>query len=248
MSEPLSIEQKIASWNVQTQKACQRCGAAYLGAAWCHYCETCEPIALAELETKQREQQESRELEARIERHNQTYREQWPERHRQKVEEMSGPGLEKAKALMPVIERGAMLVLFGDRGRGKTQIATWIACNLAQKGRTPGYYLKAFDLFVEIKSTWAKGSEQSEKDVSDYYKNVAYLAVDEAHERGETDWENRTMRNILDHRYDSCLPTIIIGNWQTPEQIRESLGASIADRITETGGLVWCNWESYRAP
>lgn len=241
-----TIEEKIAALNSKTEKECQRCWSKFTGPAWCHYCEPCEPIALAEIEAKQRQQKEARELEARIERHTETYQTNWPERHRQKVEEMSGPGLEKAKALIPVIERGAMLVLFGDRGRGKTQIATWIACNRAQKGRNPGCYMKAFDLFVEIKSTWAKGSENCEKDISDFYKTAPFLAVDEAHERGETDWENRTLRNILDHRYDACLPTIIIGNWQNAEQIRESMGASISDRITETGGLVWCNWGSYR--
>lgn len=140
-----------------------------------------------------------------------------------------------------------MVVLAGDRGRGKTQIATWLAYQRGQAGKRPGIYAKAFDLFSDVKAAWGKQAVETEVRVMDRYKNAPFLVIDEAHERGETDWENRTLRNVLDHRYDADVPTVIIGNWPNLEAIAASLGASITDRITETGGVVWCKWDSYRA-
>ena len=170
----------------------------------------------------------------------------WPERHRRAVETMHGPGLAKAKELVHALARNGMVVLTGDRGRGKTQIATWLAWHRGQNGSKCGIYVKAFDIFTEIKASWGKQSTDSEAKVMDRYKSAVFLAVDECHERSESDWENRTLRNVLDHRYDACLPTVIIGNWLKPEDIGESLGASITDRITETGGICECLWQSYR--
>ena len=174
--------------------------------------------------------------------------ETWPERHRAAIANMAGPSLDKAIALFPTIERGGMLIVAGDRGRGKTQLVTWLAWTRGQRGQNPGIYAKAFDLFSDVKATWAKASTDSETDIMRRYKVAPFLALDECHERGETDWENRTLRNVLDHRYDACLPTVIIGNWATPQDISSSLGASITDRVTETGGVVWCKWQSYRNP
>lgn len=171
----------------------------------------------------------------------------WPERHRGKLADMRGPSLDKARQLLPLALAGGMIVLTGDRGRGKTQIATWLAWQRGQQGKRPGIYAKAFDLFSAVKGTWSRQSAESETKALDRYRAAPFLVLDEAHERGETDWENRTLRNVLDHRYDACLPTVIVGNWPTAEDIGASLGASITDRITETGGVVWCRWESYRA-
>lgn len=172
----------------------------------------------------------------------------WPERHRARIPDMAGPSLERGKRLLPLVMGSGMVVLVGDRGRGKTQLATWMAWQRGQAGKAPGIYTTAFDVFAAIKSTWGRNSSEAERDVLSRFKKAAFLCVDECHERGETDWENRTMRNILDHRYLSCLPTVLIGNWRTGEEISASLGASITDRITETGGIVWCKWESYRTP
>jgi DNA replication protein DnaC len=173
--------------------------------------------------------------------------ETWPERHRAKLADMQGAGLERAKRLLPSALNGGMLVLAGDRGRGKTQIATWLAWQRGQQGKPTGIYAKAFDLFAAVKGTWGRNATEAEGKALDRFKRAAFLALDECHERGETDWENRTLRNVLDHRYDACLPTVLIGNWTTNDEVLASLGASITDRIAETGGVVWCRWDSYRA-
>ena len=213
-----------------TERRCRACGATFQAIGFLAVCDQCEGMPEAVKSPPKRELGES-----------------WPMRHREKLETMAGPGADKARQLLRLVLDGSMLVLAGDRGRGKTQIATWLAWQRGQQGEPCGLYAKAFDLFSDVKGTWSKQSADSENKVMDRYKHAAFLCLDECHERGETDWENRTLRNVLDHRYDACLPTVIIGNWQKLEEVSASLGASITDRITETGGVVWCKWQSYRA-
>jgi DNA replication protein DnaC len=69
--------------------------------------------------------------------------------------------------------------------------------------------------------------------------------IDEAHERGSTDWENRTLTNIIDHRYDAMRCTLLLSN-QSKEQFAESVGPSVTSRILETGEAIICNWPSFR--
>lgn len=215
-----------------TIRPCRRCSSPFTATGFVTLCEVCESLPPEPKAVLVRELGES-----------------WPERHRAKLAAMQGPGLAKAQSLLPMAldGSGSMLVLTGDRGRGKSQIATWLAWQRGRKGQKPGIYAKAFDLFSDVKATWAKGAAESETKIMDRYKSAPFLALDECHERSESDWENRTLRNVLDHRYDACLPTVILGNWLQLDDISASLGASITDRITETGGVVWCKWESYRA-
>jgi hypothetical protein len=220
----------LDSLTARHRRTCQRCKKPFNAVGFLILCEVCEGLPDSPPEPIRRELGES-----------------WPERHRAQLASLHGPGLIKAQALLPLVREGdSMLVLAGDRGRGKTQIATWLAWQRGQNGLKPGIYAKAFDIFTDVKNTWSKQSTGSEAGVLDRYKKAAFLAIDECHERGETDWENRTFRNVLDHRYDACLPTVIIGNWREAGQVRDSLGASIVDRISETGGIVFCDWPSYR--
>jgi DNA replication protein DnaC len=224
-----SLEPFIRRLEQFTDRRCRVCGQTFRALGFLAVCEACEGKPEPVKSPPKRELGDS-----------------WPMRHREKLNTMQGPGADKARQLLPLALDGSMIVLAGDRGRGKTQIATWLAWQRGQQGKPCGLYAKAFDLFSDVKGTWGKQSADSETKVMDRYKNAAFLCLDECHERGETDWENRTMRNVLDHRYDSCLPTVLIGNWTKAEEIGDSLGASITDRITETGGVVWCEWQSYR--
>ena len=174
----------------------------------------------------------------------------FPARHRLRLQAdgMSGPGLEKAQQLLPRILAGdCLLLLVGDRGPGKTQMATWWAAERLRARKLAGWYRKAADLISEIKTTWNTGGKSigTEDDVLKKYRTAAYLALDEFHERGSSDWEARTLLNILDHRYDNMLATVIIANMSEAE-VRAQINPSIVSRAEETGGLVVCDWASYR--
>lgn len=161
---------------------------------------------------------------------------------------LHGPGLECGQRLWPKIQSGdALVMLLGDRGPGKTQIATWWASQRQQSGKSIGLYVKCADLIGEIKATWHDGGKSvgTEQDVLRKYRKTRYLVIDEFHERGGSEWESRCLVNLIDHRYDDMLATVLIANL-TPEQAQQSINPSILSRAQQTGGMVVCDWPSYR--
>ena len=173
----------------------------------------------------------------------------FPARHRRRLtEDLHGPGIEKAAELLPKILAGdCLLLLLGDRGPGKTQMATWWAAERLRAGKLAGWYRKTADLISEIKVTWNAGGKSigTEDDVLKKYRTAAFLVLDEFHERGSSDWEARMLTNIIDHRYDNMLATVIIAN-MSEKEVRAQISQSIVSRAEETGGMVVCDWPSYR--
>jgi DNA replication protein DnaC len=150
--------------------------------------------------------------------------------------------------MWPMVERGdCLLLLIGDRGPGKTQMGTWWAWQRHKAGLSPGWYRKTSDLIAEIKRTWNEGGKSlgTEDDVLRKYRRTPFLVLDEFHERGASDWEARTLNNIIDHRYDSMLGTVIISN-VAPADVERDVSRSIISRAQETGGQILCDWPSYR--
>ena len=75
----------------------------------------------------------------------------YPQRHRENLDTMRGPGLAKAEELLWRVMAGdCLLLLFGDRGPGKTQMATWWAAQRVLAGKSAGVYAKCADIFQEI--------------------------------------------------------------------------------------------------
>src|ERR1700761_3962654 len=173
----------------------------------------------------------------------------FPRRHVDALPRMNGPGLEFAQSIDAAILETGSLFLIGDRGPGKTQIATWIGAKRIADGKSCGVYRKALDLWSEIKGTWSGDSKTSEADVLRRFKCAAFLVIDEAQERGDTEndrqWCDRTFAHIMDHRYDASLPTIICANLDR-ESFNSTIPASIRSRMSESGGLKVCDWPSYR--
>lgn len=178
----------------------------------------------------------------------------WPKLHAEKLGELHGPALAMAERLAPKLFGNRLLVLGGDRGRGKTQIATFIAYYRLTKGHDSGIYTRAFDM-VRMCDGY---SEEARKALSAFQK-VPFLCVDECH-RVEPR-QIQLIESILDARYANKRPTVVIGNWMTIEGVKDGetisgqklygLGPTLMDRVNEhkanrTGGVVWCEWPSYR--
>lgn len=176
----------------------------------------------------------------------------WPRLHAGKLDEMTGPGKAMAEKLAPRIFGNRLLVLAGDRGRGKTQIAAYIAYHRLTKGHDSGVYVRAFDLLTAI-----SGHDKQAR--LSAFQRIPFLCIDEVHTVEAKHLP--VLESIIDDRYGNRRPTMLIGNWMTPEGICSGetvngrringLGETIMDRINEhtkhkTGGVVWCRWESYR--
>jgi DNA replication protein DnaC len=169
-----------------------------------------------------------------------------PERHKAKTRDRhtaEGLWADTYRRLSEMMDMGPLVVLVGARGTGKTQMAVDLLadiCNRAQAVR----YCKAMDLFREIRDCFGRDRPR-ELEVVDRFCRYAGLVIDEAHERSDSECENRTLTNIIDRRYDAMRTTILISNL-TKEVFAQAVGPSIVSRVTEAGEVVTCDWPSFR--
>jgi DNA replication protein DnaC len=184
----------------------------------------------------------------------------FPDRHRANTELSGDEWKEAYRKALAIAEFGGIIVCYGRRGTGKTQIAVEIAQNAkfnhaelprrewkmqshAEYG--PAIYMKAMEIFIDLKLGANRPKEPSEKQVLKYLIAAAFLVIDEAHVRGETKYEDDKLTHIIDKRYDAMRPTMLITNLQRKE-FAAQLSPSILSRIEEQGGGIECNWESFR--
>jgi DNA replication protein DnaC len=175
----------------------------------------------------------------------------FPERHVVMQANPRHPHPQFDAALLQLKEapRGSILILVGPRGTGKTQLAVDAIIDRfsdpyiddAQRPR----YAKLADVFREIRACYREDSIDSEIAIFQKYSKASVLVIDEAQERAETDFENRTLTQIIDKRYDAMLDTIVISNF-TKDEMGKSMGPSIVSRIHECGQVIECNWPSFR--
>jgi len=140
-------------------------------------------------------------------------------------------------------EPGSIFCLIGHRGTGKTQMAVSLIWKATKDGQTC-LYCKAMDFFTDLKDSYGDKSATS-KQVFLKYRGPVFLVIDEIQVRSESAWENQAFTHLIDQRYDAMKTTILIGNLKA-ENLAASLGESIYSRLTETGGIVVCDWQSFR--
>jgi DNA replication protein DnaC len=150
--------------------------------------------------------------------------------------------------------RGSLFALVGRRGCGKTQIG--MACIIDRcaaatfgtgdptPGRTCARYARAMEFFDDLKASY-KPDGASGAAVVAAYLEPALLVLDDTQDRGETDWEQRMLAHLIDKRYGAMRDTIMIANI-APGEFHGHVGAAISDRIRECGGVIECDWESFR--
>jgi DNA replication protein DnaC len=154
-----------------------------------------------------------------------------------------------------VVEAGGIIVFYGGHGTGKTRMAYELAkeCNMPnasyKRGSLdmpyPSIYTTAVNLFMELRGSFRKDSEQSEKKIIANHAEASLLVIDEIQERGETPFEDRKLTQIIDARYMNCKPTILISNFSR-EDFARTLSNAVIDRIRENGLGLHFNWTSYR--
>lgn len=149
-----------------------------------------------------------------------------------------------ARAAASVLQRPAMLALIGPRGTGKTQLAVELIREFCRSGRT-GIYTRTMDFLIEVRDTYGDRATKRERDVLRKYRVPELLVLDEVQVRGSTEWEANMLTNLIDWRYAANASTLLISNL-TATAFIASVGDSIASRLMETGGIISCEWQSFR--
>ena len=210
-----------------------------------------------ETEAETQARQQHAEAEA-IERRIQALRKGgYPERAMAAAIHAAGPGATKAQDLTNHAMGDSLLILLGKTGRGKTVMSVLLAMERQARGLKPGTYLTAFSLFAELRSTmggnrkrvslFGDGEKVLTSDILiTSWTKTPFLVVDEVQTRSGTAWEDGLLDEVVNARYAAFLPTVLIANF-TPEEAQSNLGPRIMDRARECGGIVNCDWNSYRA-
>jgi DNA replication protein DnaC len=158
--------------------------------------------------------------------------------------------------------RGAIVALVGPRGTGKTSIAAqlaaerlwqdWaLACDASVRGNPcrVTLYRKLGELVARLKAYYGDfGTTQMERMTAmlDNLCSVECLIIDEVHEvPDDSKHKERLLTDIIDRRYAAKRDTLLISN-QKKDEFCATLNASALSRLNEHGGIVRCEWASFR--
>lgn len=167
-----------------------------------------------------------------------------PRRHVDFAPAVTGPWGDAFTKLSKRLGSGFLVALIGTRGNGKTQIGVELM-KVSTDNLKSARFTTATRFFMAMKSTYRKDSEETEAGVLATFCKPSLLVIDEAARRAETTWENNLLFELLNDRYNALKDTIMICNMGRAE-FEQSLGASLVSRMNETGGIIECNWPSFR--
>lgn len=123
--------------------------------------------------------------------------------------------------------------IYGECGTGKTLLASIIQNERAQLLKS-SMFICATDIFQELNPY--NGNQEHAMNKRYLIKNTPCLIIDDLGAEKATDWTKQTLFDILNHRYNEELQTIITSNFSLEElrkRLSEYEGARIIRRIKE---------------
>lgn len=176
----------------------------------------------------------------------------FPRRHAENIREHGQPTDPAHRAthlrIFRAMRRGGCVLLTGDRGRGKTHLATLIGCEWLAWGLGWPRYWRAADLFADQRRWFDRKVNEWGSAIPEplgQARECDLLVLDEVQERVGSDYEQAELVRLLDTRYAEIRPTVLITN-RTPKEAITTIGPSAFDRLKEGGGIVECNWPNMR--
>ena len=103
------------------------------------------------------------------------------------------------------------LILRGNCGAGKTHLAAAIAHECVKRGMRT-IFATVPDLLDHLRATYAPHSEVSYDQRFELLSRVAMLILDDLGAESPTPWAQEKLYQLIDHRYNAKLPTVITTN------------------------------------
>ena len=100
------------------------------------------------------------------------------------------------------------LVLVGPHGTGKTHLAAAISNRLIQNGYSV-FFVHVPELLDHLRSAYSPASETTYDELFEQVKGTPILVMDELHSGNPTPWSQEKLRQLINHRSNAQLPTII---------------------------------------
>ena len=142
-----------------------------------------------------------------------------------KSQEQFKRAYEAAKAF--AAEPKGWLVLTGPSGCGKTHLAAAIANERIGRGY-PAFYITASDLLDHLRAAFSPGSEMPYDEFFEQVRNAPLLVLDDLGAQTGTPWAKEKLDQLLNHRFNSKLPTVIV-LIVPPEELEERLQTRLMD-------------------
>jgi DNA replication protein DnaC len=120
------------------------------------------------------------------------------------------------------------LILIGGYGCGKTHLSAAIA-NERIAHNHPALFVNVPDLLDHLRATYSPTSEVSYDQRFDTVRSSPLLILDDLGTENATPWASEKLYQILNHRYNSQLPTVITTNHQL-EDIDQRLRSRMSDQ------------------
>jgi DNA replication protein DnaC len=155
--------------------------------------------------------------------------------------ELQAKAQQAARGFIYAIKRGEFksFVMIGSAGTGKTHLACGIVRALGGKYRT------APDIVEELRRAKSFTASETEAQIINYYGHTPLLVIDEIGRGISATDEKYMIYQILNARYNTRKPTVLISNHKKSEFL-QYIGAAAADRLVESAELIEMNGESYR--
>lgn len=100
------------------------------------------------------------------------------------------------------------LVFSGGVGCGKTHLASAIA-NYRYQNKKPSLFVVVPDFLDHLRSTFSPESKTSYDRLFESVKNSPLLVLDDFGQQSTTPWAQEKLYQMINHRYNSRLPTVI---------------------------------------
>ncbi|MDP2673720.1 MAG: ATP-binding protein [Dehalococcoidia bacterium] len=119
------------------------------------------------------------------------------------------------------------LVIAGPSGRGKTRLAA--AIGNYRREMDPGVlFVIVPDLLDRLRSSFNPQDPRAYDDVFEQVRNVSLLILDDLGSQTGTPWAEEKLFQLLNYRYNACLPTVI-----TTSLTLKEMDARMASRLSD---------------
>jgi len=108
------------------------------------------------------------------------------------------------------------LLLTGAYGCGKTHLAAAIA-NARLAAGQPAIFMVVPDLLDHLRSTFGPQSELPYDELFEQLRNAPLLVLDDLGAHASTPWAQEKLFQLLNHRYNAQLPTVVTTNQRLDE-------------------------------
>jgi len=125
------------------------------------------------------------------------------------------------------------LVLMGPNGCGKTHLAAAIANRYLEEGSAV-LFITVIDLLEHLRATFAPTSTVVYDQLFSRMREAALLVLDDLGAHQSSPWANEKLFQLLNYRYNLCIPTIITMNNSAWSNIEERIRSRMSDHSLVT--------------